>query len=482
MGEAWKAFDSLRDELVVIKKIVLDDETSRLRFSREGEVLQRLDHENIVRVLESNIVDDTPFLVMELVEGASVATLLRIAQGRLPRSIAIKIMIQVASGLAYVHAAGIIHRDVSSQNVMVTKSGVAKLIDFGIAKTDQGPDLTAPGQVLGKPGYMAPEQYLGDAIDARIDVFGAGVVFYELLSGKRPYGRTRGREDEVMQAVMAGRFPSLASRGITGPLPQLIERAMHPDRTVRPNDGAALLAALRAAESAPSEEDGEATIRALHAIAPSALTASDAEHKRLREVARSDRSLRSERPTDPGGTPPKKRARSMYRSKSRASSRARSIVTAALVGAAVAVAFLVGRSTGFDAGRRAQTRAEWAAAPPSPPAVVAAPPPTAIPEPAPSPEPSIEPPAAEPNDANRLFAQARSSLLLGRLVDAEVQLQRCLEIDPNYAECHRNLAVLRAKQDDTTRAVHHYRRYLELAPDAADAERVRAMLRDVEAP
>lgn len=501
MGEVWKAFDSIRDELVVIKQIVLDDETSQVRFRREGDLLAQLEHGNIVRVHESNVVDGTPFIVMELVEGASVAKLLKMARGPLPRTVAVQIMLQVAAGLAYVHAAGIIHRDVSSQNVMVTKSGVVKLIDFGIAKPSGGPALTAPGQVLGKPGYMAPEQYLGDEIDARIDVFGAAVVFYELLSGQRPYGRTRGRQDEVMQAVMAGRFPPLASHGLTGPLPTLIERAMHPDRTLRPDDGAALLAALRAVENAPLEEDGEATIRALHAIAPSALTASDAEHKRLREAGRTEVSLRSERPTDPGAAPPSRPMKPLLRvPPPKRTNRIGSVIMAALVGAAIAVAFLVGRSTGFDAGKRAGEPEPLRAAAIDTPA----PEPTAPPAPAPKPrvlaERAARDVAPEPPRPARMRRRIRPRqdpteaavsdaadagrrfLLQGRLGDSQQALEECVRLDPDNAACHRYLGVLFAKQDDTVAAVRHYRRYIELAPTASDADRVRAMLKDVESP
>ena len=166
---------------------------------------------------------------MELVAGASLAYIIPRARGGLPRDAALSVMKQLASGLAHVHEHGVVHRDVSAHNVMINRTGVVKLIDFGIAKAPAGPALTAPGQVIGKVGYMPPEQLLGDEIDARADVFGAGVVFYEIATGRRPFGKAKGRSKEVMTAVMEGTFEPPHTHGVDAELSRIIQSAMATD-------------------------------------------------------------------------------------------------------------------------------------------------------------------------------------------------------------------------------------------------------------
>ena len=128
---------------------------------------------------------------MELVDGSDAAAMLR-RVGRLPPRLALALVGQVCGGLAFAHARGIIHRDLKPSNLLITSEGVAKIADFGVAHVTANPGLTQPGQTLGTPAYMSPEQIRGERLTPASDVFLLGITLYELLTGRRPF-----KEDEV---------------------------------------------------------------------------------------------------------------------------------------------------------------------------------------------------------------------------------------------------------------------------------------------
>lgn len=165
------------------------EEDAHTRFRREFRALSRLHHPNVLRVFEWGLIGDRPWFTMELLEGrdlraeveamASLAPTARYARVE-------SVLRQVARALTYIHERGLIHRDVTPGNIMVTPDGHARLMDFGVVK-ELGADLTAAGEVIGTVAYMAPEQISSDSLDARADLYSLGAVLYLMLTGRRPF-------------------------------------------------------------------------------------------------------------------------------------------------------------------------------------------------------------------------------------------------------------------------------------------------------
>jgi hypothetical protein len=163
------------------------------RFEREAKTLARLNHENIVNVIDFFEHENRYFLALEFVEGETLSRRLRrcARQGRFfSVGEATAVAWQVAQALAFAHSRGIIHRDLKPDNIMLTSRGRAKVMDFGIARTLGGSADTEAGTRVGTPDYMAPEQLKGQSADARSDLFSLGVILYEMISGRRPYSQT----------------------------------------------------------------------------------------------------------------------------------------------------------------------------------------------------------------------------------------------------------------------------------------------------
>jgi hypothetical protein len=200
MGEVWKARDTRLDRIVAIKVLpaaLTNDAHFRSRFEREARAISQLNHPHICTLHDVGDADGISYLVMELVDGQSLAD--HISRGPLPMSEVLLYGSQIADALDRAHRAGIVHRDLKPGNVMITKAGV-KLLDFGLAKVAASPKsspdestvvhqepLTAEGTMVGTIQYMAPEQLGGDAIDARSDIFALGTVLYETATGKRAF-------------------------------------------------------------------------------------------------------------------------------------------------------------------------------------------------------------------------------------------------------------------------------------------------------
>ena len=184
MGTVYLARDSRIGRHVALKLLRVDDDETRMRFEAEAQSAGRLKHPNIVTIYDYGDVEGFPFIVMEYVEGSTLASM--IAQERLPIVRRLALIEQVCRGLAYAHRAGIVHRDIKPSNLMVDENGVIKLLDFGIARNvERG--LTRTGRVLGTASYMSPEQVRGEPVDHRCDVFSVGVVLYEVLTGRRAF-------------------------------------------------------------------------------------------------------------------------------------------------------------------------------------------------------------------------------------------------------------------------------------------------------
>ncbi len=204
MGEVYRARDEKLGREVAIKLLrqeVSNDPERLARFTREARVLASLNHPNIATLHGFETAQDTPFLVMELVEGETLAE--RIKRGAIPVEEALALFLQIADGLEAAHDKGVIHRDLKPANIKVTDEGAAKILDFGLAKamtaestmgdpnSSESPTLTAaatkPGQILGTTAYMSPEQAKGGAVDKRADVWAFGACLYEALTGERAF-------------------------------------------------------------------------------------------------------------------------------------------------------------------------------------------------------------------------------------------------------------------------------------------------------
>lgn len=188
MGVVYRAQDRVLERTVAMKFLpesLTASDLAKEMFAKEAKAAAAVNHPNIITVHDYGVMNGRPFLCMEFVEGVSVDEMLRHARQGLALGDALEIGAGLFTALGYAHGRGVVHRDVKPANVMRTHEGVVKLADFGIAK------LMEPGKgqtkIVGTPPYMAPEQFTGQGIDARTDVFAAGVTLYELLTGQLPY-------------------------------------------------------------------------------------------------------------------------------------------------------------------------------------------------------------------------------------------------------------------------------------------------------
>jgi serine/threonine-protein kinase len=188
MGEVRRARDTVLDRAVAIKLLspaFAEDASLRERFGREARLVARLTHPGIVTVFDTGIEDGAPFIVMEVVDGTTLAALIA-RDGALAAERAAAIGHEVALTLAYAHAKGVLHRDVKPANILLPAGGGAKLGDFGIALSAEASRLTQAGTLLGTAGYLAPEQLAGEEATAASDVYALGACLYEALAGRLP--------------------------------------------------------------------------------------------------------------------------------------------------------------------------------------------------------------------------------------------------------------------------------------------------------
>ena len=194
MGVVYRAFDPKIDRVVAIKTISLagqdpeDERAYRARFVQEARAAGRLSHPGIVTIFDAGEDPEThePYLVMEYVAGEPLSKIMTGENRRLPLNAALQFAYEIAEALDYAHSQGVIHRDIKPANILITEDGHPKIADFGVARLSQEV-VTQPGQLIGSPAYMAPEQMLGKEADARSDLFSLGVVLYSMITGFRPF-------------------------------------------------------------------------------------------------------------------------------------------------------------------------------------------------------------------------------------------------------------------------------------------------------
>ncbi|MBL6453684.1 protein kinase [Belnapia sp. T6] len=363
-----EAFDRLIERRVALKLVSLpaveDAETAEAiaRFRRGARAAGGLNHPNIVAVFDYGENAEQAWIVMELVEGGSLKALLDAGE-KLPLPKILALMTQLLEGLGYSHARGVVHRDIKPANLMLTPAGMLKIADFGIARLENS-SITQIGTMMGTPAYMAPEQLRGETVDARADIWAAGVVLYQMLTGEKPFG---GGITSIMQKVLN-----------TDPVP--------PSRHGTPT-GSPEIDAVVARAMAKLPEDRFASAAEFAAALQRAVAA-----------AAAGGTAAPRHPTEDGtvvSAPPRRRLPPEP-------SRGRRLLLPALGGGVVILALLIGGSMMLGSRRPTPPPAQQAAAvPPPPPApapIAAQPAPVAMPAPPPTPAapPPVPPSLAPP--------------------------------------------------------------------------------------
>ena len=252
MGVIYQAIDPVIGRKVAIKLIRADilggDDQAEFiaRFRREAQAAGRCVHPNIVLIYDFSMHDGNPFLVMEFVEGGSLAQVLR-QRGRLPPQEAVEVMLQVLAALGRAHAAGVVHRDVKPANILLLPDNRVKMTDFGIARFDNS-DLTQHGTMIGTLSYMSPEQCRGDDVDARSDLFSAGSVLYEMLTGTRAF--SGGSSAEVTYRLFNEQPPDIGT--LPGSLADIVRRALGKASGERFGSAQEMATALRGTRPEPA--------------------------------------------------------------------------------------------------------------------------------------------------------------------------------------------------------------------------------------
>ncbi len=277
MGVVYKALDLKLDRPVAIKLLpeeMGEDPKAIARFEREARAVSALDHPNICSVFEFGEQEGRSFIVMPLLDGRNLRDILAadLDPGRLfPFQQILDLSVQIVSGLQAAHEKGIIHRDIKPANIFITQRGVAKILDFGIAKmmpTDESGEgeveddrsgenwtsrspkdetltLTRTGIAVGSAGYMSPEQVRGEKLDARTDLFSFGLVLYEMVTGQRAF---TGDTAAIVQNAILNQNPTLAgdlNRDLPPELETIISKALEKDRELRYGSAGELLADLK---------------------------------------------------------------------------------------------------------------------------------------------------------------------------------------------------------------------------------------------
>jgi len=273
MGVVYRGFDPIIQRPVAIKTIrkqMTGDDPSgasaAARFRNEAQAVGRLLHPGIVAIYEYGEDADTAFIAMELVQGRTLSQILE-ANPLLPEPDILRIMDQLLAALDVAHHHGVWHRDIKPANILITATGQLKITDFGIARIESVA-LTQVTSTIGTPGYMAPEQYRGEAIDHRVDLFSAGVLLYRMLTGEQPF---RGSVESVMYQILH-REPAAPSK-VPGALrpafyDAIVAKAIAKDKLARFDSAAQFRAALEKRVHAIPATEAQTTVIVVHSHPP----------------------------------------------------------------------------------------------------------------------------------------------------------------------------------------------------------------------
>ena len=256
MGVVYRAIDPLLSREVAIKTVNMSSDPQEMaeyeaRFYQEAKAAGGLNHPNIVTIYDIGKSSNVAYMAMELLDGVELRALMKpgepIAHAR-----AVELAAQVADGLAYAHQHGVVHRDVKPANIMLLSSGMAKIMDFGIARMRTAEVRTQTGVVLGSPRYMSPEQVSGRRAEPRSDIFSLGVILYEMLTGKPAF--TGDDVTSVMFQILnvAPPAPSTLVPGLPEMLDFIVAKALAKTPDDRYQDAAEFSRDLRSAKAAPA--------------------------------------------------------------------------------------------------------------------------------------------------------------------------------------------------------------------------------------
>lgn len=422
-GVVYKGYDPVIKRHVAIKTCTAPDEEARQRFFREAEIAGNLQHRNIVTVYDFGVEAGVPFLVQEYLSGEDLDHKIK---RRDPLTFPRKLdyLVQIARGLEFAHARGVVHRDVKPANVRILPDETARIMDFGIAKAVQGPSgLTQAGLTLGTAAYLAPEQIRGEAVDARTDIFSFGILAYELITSERPF---QGPQISAVFYRILNDVPRpLAAIWPDCPpeMQRIVSRCLEKDPVRRYSDCGAL---LRDLEQLRSRLSGAETATR-PAFVPDVAHAPTAEIPSRRPAPPAGTSV-AEIEMRPGGHPPVLRA--AHARSSPWARRAFWLVAAVVLAAAGAALWRWGLPAhpGAPAGQPPAVTAT----PAPPPAPTPAPAPTALPTPVPPPTPAPTPsptPAPPPPPAVVTIQPGWTDQVTVTVGRRELRLDRSLRIE-----------------------------------------------------
>ncbi len=200
--DRWVAVKKLKADLVSFPEVVE-------RFRREARALSQVLHQNVAHVYDFQILDGEYYIIMEYIEGLDLSEIIRRA-GHLPKEVAAAILLELCRGLSFIHRNNLVHRDVKPTNIRLTRRGQVKIMDFGIVMEQDSTQLTRPGTMIGSPGYLSPEQVLGDNVTLKSDIFLLGITFYEMLTGERPFFESDG--ETIYQRIRQGKYIRLKEK------------------------------------------------------------------------------------------------------------------------------------------------------------------------------------------------------------------------------------------------------------------------------
>src|SRR3954469_15928075 len=255
MAEVWCAEGEGLGRRVALKLLggrFAEDPEFRERFRREAQAAAGLTHPNIVGIFDRSEWDGTPYIAMELVDGRTLKELVT-ERGPLPPDIAVNLVEQVLRALGYAHRRGIVHRDVKPQNVILDHDGAAKVADFGIARAGHS-EMTQTGAIVGTVQYLSPEQADGRPVDSRSDLYSAGVVLYELLTGRPPFDGEAAISIAIKHVNERPVPPGQLRPGIPPALEAVVMRSLEKDPALRYQTAEEFIAALEAARRAPTRQ------------------------------------------------------------------------------------------------------------------------------------------------------------------------------------------------------------------------------------
>jgi serine/threonine protein kinase len=256
MGKVYKVKDTELDEIIAVKLLLEDlssDEKMVDYFKREIRLARKVKHRNICRVHDLQESEGKKFISMEFVDGITLKNLI-IKHGSIPLEDGLKILKQVCEGLKACHDAGIVHRDISSKNIMIDKSGTAMIMDFGISRTSAITGSGTASSIVGTPQYMSPEQIEGKKVDSRSDIYSLGIVMYEMFTGSLPFTGTTPIAVAMRHLKEKPVNPSRLNRTLPKRVSEIILKCLEKDRTRRYQNIEELLKDLSEVEEMVSTE------------------------------------------------------------------------------------------------------------------------------------------------------------------------------------------------------------------------------------